>query len=170
MAFEDVQEGFSSNDHGIVLWIPAEGIADINAPTAAELAAGVRITYGLTPDGYSFTPTQNKITTGRYTLGQELSVDGTTSYALSLTYVYNRDVPTAVEGVLGKRGEAGFIVHALGYLNDHVFAADDKINEIVPVRLSQPVSSAAAANSEPTKVQTPNITGIVAQEVTVAGP
>lgn len=173
MAFEKVQEGFSSNDHGIVLWIPGEdGVADLDAPTVAELTGPevVRLTYGLTPDGFQLENTQNKIQTGRYTLGQELTLDGTVSDALTLLYVYNRENPTEVEQVLGQTGAAGTIVHALGYVNDHEFEPGDVINELIPVRLSQSVTVPPAVNTEPTKRQVPNVTGRVAREAVVAGP
>lgn len=171
MVYESVQQGFSANDHGVVLFVPGvDGILDPDAPTVDELTAAgvVKLTYGLTPDGYQLANTQNKITTGRYTMSQELTVDGTTSDALTLTYVYNRVNPTDVEAALGERGAEGFIVHALGYENDHVFAESDVINEVVPVRLSQAIAQSAAANAEPTKTQRPNITGRVAREAVVA--
>lgn len=167
MVFEAVQQGFAAADNGIVLF--CESIANPEHPTASELAAGTRITYGLTATGFDLQNTQNNITTGRYTMGQELTIDGTQSDALTLTYVYNRENPTAVEEVLDAKGTTGFIVHALGYVNDHRFTAGDVINEVIPVRLRQSVAAPAAENAEPTKSQQPHITGRVARDATVTG-
>lgn len=166
MATEDVQNGFAADGNGNVLWVTA--IADVNAPTVAELAAGIPITYGLTPDGFSHTVTENRITTGRYTLKQIIELAGTVQDNVELTYVYNRANPTAVETALGTTGTAGFLVHSLGYESGHVFAAADVINAIIPCTTGIARDNPPAANTEPTKTVGMYVSGVVAREVAVA--
>lgn len=169
MAKEAVQKGFGYDGKGIVLWVPT--LANPAAPTVAELNAGtvVPLTYGLYgPSGYSLNTTINRRTSTRYTLDQELSQEGTKSYELTLLYVYDRATPTAAEGVLGVKGTEGFIAHALGYDNGHTFAADDKINDIVPIRTATSVDVPATANTDAHKRTVPEIIGTVLHEVAVA--
>lgn len=163
---EEVQDGFAADGHGIVLWV--ESIADVFKPTAAEIAAGVRITYGLTPDGFSHDITINKVGSGRYTLENEIEYDGTEKHDVTLKYVYTRGTtPNEVQTLLGTAGVKGFLVHALGYPNGHQLAADDTVNAVIPVRTSKSKDVPATANTEATKEQKPNVTGRVALEVKI---
>jgi hypothetical protein len=161
------QDGFAIDDNGIVLWVPT--IADVENPTAQELtAAGViRLTGGLTPDGFSHTPTVNKVTSGRYARKQTITYDGTISDEVVLRYVYNRTTPTAVEEILSVTGVDGNIVHILGYPNDHVIAAGTKVNAVIPVTTSVSVDIPATANTEAFKETRPNVRAEVAREVEV---
>lgn len=171
MAAEDVQQGQAADGFGIVLWVPT--IADISAPTVTELAAGtvVPLTYGITPDGFQHNTTVNTVTTGRYTLRQALELDGTVVDTVEVTYVYNRETPTAVETAIGTQGTAGNIVHALGYENGHTFVAADVINAIIPVKTSISRDVPPTANTELAKIVKMNVTGAVEREVAVvAGP
>lgn len=163
---EEVQAGFASDGNGNVLWVSA--IANINAPTVAELAAGTPITYGLTPDGFAHNTAIATITTGRYTLAQALELDGIVTDTVEVKWVYNRATPTDVETTLGTVGTSGFIVHSLGYESGHVFAAADVINAIIPVKTSIPRDVPPTANTEAAKIQKLNVTGTVAREVAVA--
>lgn len=166
MATEEVQESFGYDGMGVVLHCTT--IANPAAPTAAELAAGTPITYGLYgPTGYALETTINERTSTRYTLEQELSSEGTKKYKLTLLYVYNRETPTEVETILGTKGVAGYIVHALGYESGHVFVAGDKINDVVPIRTATSVDVPATANTDAHKQTMPSITGRVEQEVAV---
>ena len=166
MATEIVQESFGYDGKGVVLHCAT--IADPSKPTVAELAAGTPITYGLYgPTGYALETTINERTSTRYTLEQELSSEGTKKYKLTLLYVYNRETPTEVETLLGTKGVAGYIVHALGYESGHVFKAGDKINDVVPIRTATSVDVPATANTDAHKQTMPSITGRVEQEVAV---
>lgn len=165
MATEAVQRGFASDGHGILLWV--DSIENPEAPTAAEIASGVRLTYGVTPDGFTHTVTVAEITSGRYTLEQALSYDGTVTDALSITYVYNRETPTAIETKIGRQGVEGNIVHALGYKNGHELAAGDTVNAVVPVSTSIPTDNQTGQNAEATKTVRLNVTGKVGREVKI---
>lgn len=163
---ESVQKGTAADGNGIVLWV--ETIANPSAPTAAELAAGERITYGLAPDGFTHETTVAVITTGRYTLAQALELDGTVTDTVEVRWVYNRENPTDVETVLGTPGTDGYIVHALGYPNGHTFVATDVLNAVIPVTTSIPRDVPPAQNTELMKVQRLNVRGQVHREVAVA--
>ena len=166
MPEEAIQNGFASDGNGIVLWV--EAIADASAPTAAELAAGVEITYGIVPGGFTHNTTINTVTTGRYTLKQALELDGTEVDTVEVSYVYNRQTPTAVETAIGTPGTDGFLVHALGYPSGHVFAAADKVNAVIPGTTSIPRDVPPTANTEAAKIVKINVTGKVEREVAVA--
>jgi len=166
---EEVQIGTSADDHGIALWIPAAGLADPENPTAAELAAGIPLTYGLTPDGVNHTETVQTITTGRWTLGQAIELESRIDDTLELTYVYGRgQAVTDVQAVLGAKGTKGFFVKSLGYENGHVFAAGDVINAIIPGVVGTSRDVPPAANTELAKIVKINVSGKVYREVTVA--
>ena len=166
---ESVSEGFGYEDYGTVLWVPT--LADPRNPTVAELTAGtvVPITYDLYgPTGFNLEQTQNERPITRYTLGQELSAEGTVKYKLTLLYVFNRETPTDAETTIGVRGQSGYLVHFLGYLNGFDITAGDIINDIVPVRTSRNSTVPATANTEAHKQTIPSITGEVLHEVAVA--
>lgn len=163
---DPIQEGFGYEGKGIVLWLTT--LADPSAPTVAELAAGVPISGGLYgPTGYALNATRNRRPITRYASDQELSAAGTVKFELTLLYVFNRETPTVVEGILGVKGVAGYIVHALGYEAGHTFAADDKIDEVVPIRTTDSDNVPQTANTEAHKTTMPEIIGRVEQEVTV---
>lgn len=168
MAAEEVQLGTSADDHGNLLWVTT--IADPSAPTAAELNAGIRITYGITPDGVNHTETVQTITTGRWTLGQALEIESRIDDTVELTYVYGRgDAETDVQAVLGTKGTKGFFVKSLGYESGHVFEAGDVINAIIPATIGTSRDVPPAANTELAKIVKLNVSGKVQREVVVAG-
>lgn len=163
---EQVQPGTVSDGHGIVIAVTT--VADYRNPTPAELAAGVRITYGLTPDGFALSRTFARVTSGRYTLKTALSYQGVETPALTLRYVYDNETPNPVQTALEPAGKDLYLYHALGYTNDHVFAATDKITEVVPITTVQSTAVPPTANSELAKQQIPDIRGEVASDVVVA--
>ncbi|MEW2011418.1 hypothetical protein AB0300_18305 [Microbacterium sp. NPDC078814] len=163
---EPVQKGTASDGHGIVVWLPGyEG----GAPTVADMnnVANKRVTYGLTGDGFDLAVTINSITSTRYTLAQALKLEGTKDYTLTTRYVYNREEPTDAELVLGAKGTKGAFAQVLGYPNDHVFAAGDIINAIIPVRIGTSTDVPPTANTELAKQMIPEITGEVLTEVAI---
>lgn len=166
MANEPVQVGTASDGHGIVVWLPGYtgGI-----PTVADMnnVANKRVTYGLTGDGFELAVTINSITSTRYTLAQALKLEGTKDYTLTTRYVYNREDPTDTELVLGAKGTEGAFAQVLGYPNDHVFAAGDKINAVIPIRVGTSTDVPPTANTELAKQMVPEIIGEVLTEVAI---
>ena len=167
---EPVQRGTAANGHGIVLFIEGfDSIADPASPTESEIAAGERITYGLTPDGFTHDTSVAVITTGRYTLDQALELDGIVTDTVEVQWVYNRANPTDVELLLGKPGVEGYIVHALGYENGHDLESGDTVNAIIPVTTGIPRDVPPTENTELRKIQKLNVSGVVQREVTISG-
>ncbi len=162
---EQVQRGTAADGHGIVLWAPT--IADPKKPKLTELTGSsvVRLTYGLARDGFTHETEIATVTSGRYTLAQALQYDGTVTDNVTVKWVYNRETPTQVETTLGVPGVAGNIVHILGYPNDHVLAAGDKVNAVIPVETSIPKDIPPTENTELMKEQRLNVTGTVEREV-----
>lgn len=166
MPNEVVQAGTASDGNGIVIWLPGyEG----GAPAVADMnnIANKRVTYGLAGDGFDLAVTINSITATRYTLAQALKLEGTKDYTLTTRYVYNRETPTDAELVLGAKGTEGAFAQILGYPNDHVFEAGDKINAVIPVRIGTSTDVPPTANTELMKQMIPEITGEILSEVEV---
>lgn len=160
---EPIQRGVVSDGHGIVRWIPGY---DGGPVTVAQMndEANKRLTYGLTGDGFDLAVTINRITTTRYTLAQALKLEGSKDFELTTRYVYNREEPTDAELILGAKGTEGAFVQALGYPNDHVFAAGDVISAIIPARIGTSTDVAPTANTELAKQMMPEIIGEVLLE------
>lgn len=165
---DPIQNGFSYEGKGVVLWLDTIAAED-GIPSVAEMAAGIPLSGGLFGHGgYALAPTRNRVTITRYASEQELSKSGTVAFDLTLLYVYDRETPTVTETKLGTPGVDGFLVHALGYPRGHVFAAGDKINDVVPIRTAASDDVPQTGNTEAHKTTKPDITGRVLQEVAVA--
>lgn len=165
----DVQPGLAADGNGLVLFVPwSPGIADASAPELAELeAVAVKdFTYGLTPDGFRDNPTENTITSGRYTLANALTLPGTVTDALEIQYVYtNVDADDVIRVALPK-GTKGYIVHRLGYANELALAEDQKV-DIFPVQAGEQRRVAPTANTELQIVQTLHVIGKVERFVEI---
>lgn len=169
MALEDVQPGVAADGNGLVLWVPA--IAVPSAPTVTELtAAGVeKLTYGLTPDGFTHDTSVATIPTGRYMLAQMLELDGTVTDTVEVKYVWAGTEEDGVRNVL-TTGTKGFIVKRVAVPNATAIAADQLVT-VIPVQCSIQRDVPPAANTELQKIQKLNVVGEVKRDVpVVAGP
>jgi hypothetical protein len=164
MPLEDVQTGVPADGHGAVWFV--ETIANPDAPTDDEIAAGTLLTYGLSPDGFRHGHDIATINTGRYTLGQTLELEGVQTDTFELQYVYNRTTPTDAETTLVK-GATGYLVERLGYPNETAPAASQKLNVVAPVKIGTPRDVPPSANTELMKVVKANVTGQVRREVSI---
>lgn len=164
----EVQAGQVSDGHGLVIFVPANGIANPAAPTEDELtgAGVVDVTYALTADGFQHTVTTADITIERYTLDQVLSQEGKETHTLVLRYPYT-NTDDDVSRTTFTPGTAGFIVHRLAVANDEAIEAG-QIVDVLPVRAGKSIKDAPAANTELTRTQKMIITGKVWLDVEVA--
>lgn len=164
MANEQVQFGVASDGHGIVIWVPGYDGGPISVDDLTASGAK-RLTYGLT--SFELAVTINQVTANRYTLAQALKLEGTKDPTLTTQYVYNRENPTDAELVLGEsaKGTEGAFIHALGYPNDHEFAAGDVINAVIPARIGSSTDVPPTANTELMKQMIPEIIGEIQTEV-----
>lgn len=167
MALEEVAPGVASDGHGLVLWVPENGIADPFKPTEDELAAltVVPLTYSLTPDGFTHEVTVAQITSGRYTLAQSLTYDGKETHALEVKYVWTGTEEDVARLVLQK-GTKGYIVHRLAVPNEDEVAAGQLV-DVIPVQCSVQRKVPPTENTELQRVQTLNVVGRVALDVPV---
>jgi len=164
MALEEVPPGQVSDGYGLVLFVPT--IANPAAPTAAELAAGTKLTYSITGDGYNHTVTINTVTVNRLTLRQSLEYDGTISDTLEITYAYTNTDSDVARIVLAE-GTTGYIVERWAVANDAPIAAAD-IVDVIPIKASVQRKNAPTTNAELTRTQKLNVTGTVQRDVAVA--
>lgn len=126
-------------------------IANIAAPTAAELNAGAAIdlTPFLTPDGFAFSADTGNVDNTKMTSTANSNKVGRRSYTLSITYVRNTDAGgTALESALTYRA-AGFLVVRANLAYSTAFATAQKV-QIYPVE----VGEANPASPAPDTLQT----------------
>ena len=167
MALEEVAPGVAADGNGLVLWVPAGGIADVEAPTVAELTDPdvVPLTYSLTPDGFRQETTENVITSGRYTLKQIIEIPGTVLDAIEVQYVYTGTASDTARLTL-EAGVNGYIVHRLGYPNETGIAAA-QIVDVIPVTAGIQRKVPPVANSELQRVQKLTVRAAIGRDVAV---
>ena len=167
MANSEVQPGQVSDGHGLVLFAPKGTIADRAHPTVEELTGDdvIDLTYALTADGFNHTVTTADVTVSRYTLDQELTLEGKETHTLVLKYPYTNTDSDVARTTLTP-GIEGDIIHRLGYANSEEIA-EDQILDVIPVRAGKSVKDAPAANTELTRTQKLSITGKVELDATV---
>lgn len=168
MAGSEVQPGQVSDGHGLVLAVPAGVIEDRANPKVSELTGVgvVDLTYALTGDGFTHTVATADITISRYTLDQELTLEGKETHTLVVKYPYT-NTETDVARVALTPGSEWDIVHRLAYANEAPIAAS-QILDVIPVRAGKSVKDAPAANTELTRSQKLSIIGKVELDAVVA--
>lgn len=147
MSLESVAPGVVTDGTGLVLFVPA--IADVNAPTIAELTASgvIPITYSLTPDGFSHKTTTATSTSGRWTLEQALETEGKITDSVEVTYVTTEDDDVDIARVALQRGTEGFIVKRIAVRNEVAIAAG-QIVTVLPIRAGVQRDVVPAENEE----------------------
>lgn len=158
---EAVPAGTPADGNGLVVFVPT--LVDPSEPASTALNAGTKLTYSLVPDGFRLETTENRITSGRYTLKQVLELPGTVQDTLELQYVIGSPAETTLP-----EGTTGYIVQRLGYDNDVPFASGQTVT-VVPVRAGLQREVAPTANTELQIVQSMYVTGAVQRRVTVDG-
>lgn len=167
MALEAVPAGQVSDGFGLVLFVPAAGLADPSGPTVAELTAGTvkHFTYSITGDGFKQSTTVNKVKAYRLTLAQEIQYDGTVVDELSITYAYTNTNSDVIRVALPVN-TTGWIVTRWAIDNATAIAAA-QIVDVIPIKASLPLKDAPVKDSELTRTQALNITGKVYRDVLV---
>jgi len=167
MPIEAVPAGQVSDGFGLVLFVPAAGLADPAAPTVAELTAGTvkKLTYSITGDGYKHTTTINKVKTYRLTLKQEIQYDGTEVDDLTITYAYTNTAGDVIRTALPVN-TTGWIVERWAIDNATAIAAA-QIIDVIPIKASLPLKDAPVRDQELTRTQVLNVTGRVYRDILV---
>jgi hypothetical protein len=159
---ETPQPSVASDDNWLVLWVPT--IADTDAPTDAELLAGTKITYSLTPDGWNPSQSQATIADNRLTLGQALERPGRKTKSLTVKYVSGSEDDVAADVLV--EGTEGNIVVRRGVPNGTAVAAGQKVT-IWPVKCGEQIENPPVENGVDTSSQTLFVTGVVKPRVAV---
>lgn len=124
-------------------WVTS--IANINAPTAAELAAGFDWTQRLTPDGLKTDPTTADVDTSSLASQFNTNQPGRRSYACEITFkrgsTPTEDQPYSTLSY----NTAGYLVVRRGLPFATAFTAGDRV-EVYPSTASEPQNVAPAAN------------------------
>lgn len=164
MALEETP-GSVATDGNLTVWFvpyvdgqnPASK-AILDAPTTK------RITYSLTPDGWSHTIDEATVEDGRLTLRQVLQEAGTVTDNLELHYVYGADDDVA--DVALKEGTRGDLVARYAVPNEQDVTIADLV-DVIPVKCGVQRKTAPARNATFTKQQKMFIKGSVLRDQAV---
>ena len=166
MPFGTVPASVKTDSNFVVTWVPSAGIADPEAPTAAELNAAtvVDLTYSLTTSGYTRTATQASEEDARLTLADVLQTPGKVTHSLELQHVTGAEDNPA-DAVLVE-GAVGYIVERRAVDIDTDFTAGQTVS-VLPVTVGYPRPDAPTANGVFTRTVTLFPRGKVASDVAV---
>lgn len=127
-----------------VSFVPA--ISNVDAPTVAELTAGVALEGRLTADGLTVGGETASIDTSKLNSTANSETIGRDTFTVAVKYVRGDDTAaTAVQAAL-VRGASGFLVVRRDKLSTVAFAAADEV-DLYPVTWKRPVPDAPAANA-----------------------
>ncbi|MFF7191768.1 hypothetical protein ACFZAR_43005 [Streptomyces sp. NPDC008222] len=142
-------------------------IANINAPTAAELIAGSDWTQRITPDGLKTDPTTADVNTSSLASTFDTNQPGRRSYVVELTFKRGTTPTEDQPYTTLSYGATGYIVVRRGVPFATAFATGDKV-EVYPIAAGEPQNIAPAAN-EVNKFMSPmKVTSDPATRATVA--
>lgn len=162
--------GIDAAGRGGVWFVPA--IADINAPTVAEITAGVNLScalYGFNPGGE-----QSSVNRWKYCYTETVQTPGRTSRTISeIQYDYDPQKPAEATGGYAYYaslvpGTHGFIVDRRGLTRDVAIAAG-QIVDVYPVTLGDRfrVEITEEEGAKLRTRQTPYVVGEAALDVAV---
>lgn len=148
-----------------VAW--ATSIANINAPTAAELTAATDWTTRLTPDGLKTDPSTADVDTSSLASTFTTNQPGRRSYTVELTF--KRGSTTLEDNPFATLtyGAAGYLVVRRGVAHATAFATGDQV-EVYPVAAGEPQNVAPAANEVSKFTSSMKVTSDPATRATVA--
>lgn len=126
-----------------VAWVGS--IANIHAPTAAELVAGFDWTTRITPDGLKTDAATASVDTSSLASTFGTSQVGRRSFTVELTIKRGSTTPEDQPKTTLIYGAAGYLVVRRGVAYTTAFTSGDKV-EVYPVTASEPSNVAPAAN------------------------
>lgn len=166
MAFDvEIPEGILADDNFLAVWVPA--IADINAPTVAELngASVIPLSLWVGEGEYNHTVNDAPIMANRVGVAQPVQYDGTDEHTLEISYVYTNTADDELRLALPYRA-TGYIVERFAVDRELAFAAD-QIVDVIPVRAGRQRKVMPTRNTELKRIQRLNIRRRVATDVEV---
>jgi hypothetical protein len=121
-------------------------IANVAAPTVAELNAGVTLESQLTADGLSISADTATVDTSKLNSTSVSEIIGRDSYTVGVTYVRgSHAAATAIQAAL-VRGAAGFLVVRRDIVSTTAWATAQKV-EVYPVQCKRANPATPAANA-----------------------
>ena len=148
-----------------VAWLST--VANINAPTVAELTAGADYTKRITPDGLKVDPTTADVDTSSLASKFDTKTAGRVGYDTEVTFKRG-DNPTddAPYSTL-KYGVSGFLAIRRGIDATTAWTVGQKV-EIYPITCGEPANTSPAANEVMKFVSPMKVTDPPATAATVA--
>lgn len=119
-------------------------IANISAPTVAEIAAGTVITCDLTKDGLNPGGTTNSVDSAGLCSRVDSQVAGSVGYSMMLKGFRYSDTDSFWN--LANWGDASHIVVRRGQDYSDAVVATDKV-EVYTIQMGEPIPAASAANT-----------------------
>lgn len=148
-----------------VAWLST--VANINAPTVAELTAGADYTKRITPDGLKTDPSTADVDTSSLASTYDTKTVGRVGMDVELTFKRGDTVQDDAPYTTLKYGVSGFLVIRRGTPYTTAWATGQKV-EVYPITCGEPQNNAPAAN-EVMKFTSPmKVTDAPATAATVA--
>lgn len=148
-----------------VVW--AATIANINAPTVAELNAAADYTERVTPDGLKLDPSTADVDTSSLASTFDTKTVGRVGFDVEITFKRGDTGPEDLPYTTLKYGVSGYLVVRRGVAFATAWAASQKV-EVYPITCGEPANASPAAN-EVMKFMSPmRVTASPATAATVA--
>jgi hypothetical protein len=148
-----------------VAWLST--VANINAPTVAELTAGADYTKRITPDGLKTDPSTADVDTSSLASTFDTKTVGRVGFDIELTFKRGDTVQDDAPFTTLKYGVSGFLVVRRGVAYSTAWASGQKC-EVYPITCGEPQNSAPAANEVMKFVSPMRVTDAPATAATVA--
>lgn len=145
-----------------VAW--AATIANINAPTVAELNAAADYTQRITPDGLKIDPSTAKVDTNSLASTFDTATVGRIGFETEVTFKRGDTGPDDAPFTTLKYGVSGYLVVRRGLAYTTAWAASQKV-EVYPITCGEPANASPAAN-EVSKFMSPMM--VTSQPATAA--
>jgi hypothetical protein len=148
-----------------VVW--ASSIANINAPTTAELNAGSDFTARVTPDGLKIDPSTADVDTSSLASTFDTKTVGRISYDTEMTFKRGTTGAEDLPFTTLKYGVSGYLIVRRGVAYATAWATSQKC-EVYPITCGEPQNVAPAANEVMKFVSPMKVTSPPATAATVA--
>lgn len=148
-----------------VAWLAT--VANINAPTAAELTAGADYTKRVTPDGLKLDPSTADVDTSSLASTYDTKTVGRVGFDVELTFKRGDNPTDDAPFTTLKYGVSGFLAVRRGVAYTAAWATGQKV-EIYPITCGEPQNNSPAANEVMKFVAPMRVTDTPATSATVA--
>ncbi|MFF4489415.1 hypothetical protein ACFY0F_23450 [Streptomyces sp. NPDC001544] len=148
-----------------VAWVSS--IANISAPTAAELTAGSDFTTRITPDGLKLDPSTADVDTSSLASTFDTKTVGRVGFDVELTFKRGTTGAEDLPFTTLKYGVSGYLAVRRGVAYSTAWTAGQKV-EVYPITCGEPQNSSPAANEVLKFVSPMKVTSQPSTNATVA--